>query len=67
MTRTYRFEVRELTTREASVEARSQSEARTLLRRWAQGEGDLSDEGGPISLGDLETVRVTSQALSGRD
>jgi hypothetical protein len=58
-TRTFYFEVRETTVREAAVEAETLIEARRIMNAW-RGKNDLADMGGtaPIQLGDMQTVKL---------
>ena len=56
------FDVRETTSRTAYVEAESAAEARQLLNRWGDFEGDLAEDG-PIHLGDLYTLGFTFRSI----
>lgn len=63
----YWFEVRELTTRTAIVDADSEAEARTKLKRWSEpGGGGDAEDGGPIYLGDMTSERFTFIPIVGR-
>lgn len=60
--KTYSFEVREVTVRDAWIAAPSLKEARRLLREWIDSEGtDDAEQGGQIMLGDLQTVGLSAR------
>lgn len=64
----FHFTVRETTEREAIVTAKSHKEARAMLKQWAQpGQpGNLAEDGGPIVLGDMDTVKITAMPIKAR-
>jgi hypothetical protein len=58
---TFHFEVQETTIRSASVDAATLTEARKMLRAWADSSGSKVQG---IELGDLETVKIVSRVAS---